>query len=354
MPKLRNHEHKGLQSGWRYRYNSYYYRVPSGQEHLWDGKSEFRLGSTLSEAHLTYGARMASVDGAIRTFKQLTDRYQVQVTTKKAPATQKEEVRHLKKIREMIGDNNVELFEPVHAYQMRDLILSQTTRGSGENYANKIMGVLKHLCTKAIEWGVIKIHPMTEGKFRMLSRPKKRQIQMATSIQQVVDAMEFCPPWLQGYVKLKLATGLRQFDMLYLTRHCITEEGLLVTHSKTEGSTGTTTLFEWTPELRKIIEDVCAITPTSVYLFKNQKGEPLVKNRKTNSAFNSAWRRWMKRLKDRNIQTFSERSLRNLVGSEDDLQTASERLGHSSTATTQQYYRNKPTVVLPLSHKNQS
>jgi len=188
-------------------------------------------------------------------------------------------------------DNDVELFAPYHAYQMRDLILSQTKRGSGENYANKIMRVLKHLCTIAIEWGVIKTHPMTEGKFRMLAKPKKRQIKMATSIQQVVDAMEFCPPWLQGYVKLKLSTGLRQFDMLHLTRHCITEEGLLVTHSKTEDSTGTTTLFEWTPELRKIIEDVCVITPTSVLLFKNQKGEPLIKNRKTNSAFASAWAR---------------------------------------------------------------
>ncbi|MBH75384.1 MAG: hypothetical protein CL896_06310 [Dehalococcoidia bacterium] len=60
----------------------------------------------------------------------------------------------------------------------------------------------------------------------------------------------------------------------------------------------------------------------------------------------------MKRLKDRDIQTFSERSLRHLVGSEDDLQTASDRLGHASTATTKKYYRNKPTVVLPLPHKN--
>jgi len=350
----RNREHKGLPQGWRYKHGAYSYRVPKGQEHHWDGKSEFKLGRTLSESYLTFGGRMASVNGAIRIFNQLIDRYQVQVTSAKAPATQKEEVRHLKKIREMIGDNEVELSEPYHAYQIRDLILSQTKRGSGENYANKIMGVVKHLCTKAIEWGVIKTHPMTEGKFRMLPKQKKRQIKMATSIQQVVDAMEFCPPWLQNYVRLKLATGLRQWDMLHLTRHCITEEGLLVTHSKTEESFGVTTLYEWTPELRTIINDICAITPTSVLLFKNQKGEPLIKNWQTNSAFASAWARWMKRLKDRDIKRFSERSLRNLVGSEDDLQTASARLGHSSTSTTQQYYRNKPTVVSPLSHSSQS
>ena len=49
------------------------------------------------------------------------------------------------------------------------------------------------------------------------------------------------------------------------------------------------------------------------------------------------------------IPKFAERSIRNLVGSEDDLQTVSERLGDTSTTTTQQYYRNKPTKVVPLS-----
>jgi len=37
-----------------------------------------------------------------------------------------------------------------------------------------------------------------------------------------------------------------------------------------------------------------------------------------------------------------------LVGSEDDLQPASERLGHADTSTTAKYYRLKPTVVTPL------
>ena len=93
---------------------------------------------------------------------------------------------------------------------------------------------------------------------------------------------------------------------------------------------------------------VC-LPPTSGYLFKTQKGEPLIKNKATNSAVNSAWQRWMKRLKDRNIPRFSERSIRNLVGSEGGLQEASDRLGHASPATNKRYYRLKPTVVIPLS-----
>jgi hypothetical protein len=52
---------------------------------------------------------------------------------------------------------------------------------------------------------------------------------------------------------------------------------------------------------------------------------------------------------------FAERSIRNCVGDQGDLQTPSERLGHASTTTTttttttQQYYRRKPTKVVPLS-----
>jgi len=46
---------------------------------------------------------------------------------------------------------------------------------------------------------------------------------------------------------------------------------------------------------------------------------------------------------------FPEKSLRNLVGAEDDVTTASERLGHASTDTTKKFYRDNVTKVTPLS-----
>ena len=79
-------------------------------------------------------------------------------------------------------------------------------------------------------------------------------------------------------------------------------------------------------------------------------GEALMKLDGTTTGFDSQWQRWQRKFPKE--KRFAERSLRNLVGSEDDLQTASERLGHASTATTKKFYRNKPTEVLPLSsHK---
>ncbi len=67
--------HKGLPRGWRWSDGSYRYRVPKGQEHHWDGKTQFTLGKTLAEAHRVFGGRIASVDGAITTIGSQLDRY---------------------------------------------------------------------------------------------------------------------------------------------------------------------------------------------------------------------------------------------------------------------------------------
>tara|TARA_Y100000588_G_scaffold198519_1_gene212309 strand:+ start:3258 stop:3515 length:258 start_codon:yes stop_codon:yes gene_type:complete len=75
--------------------------------------------------------------------------------------------------------------------------------------------------------------------------------------------------------------------------------------------------------------------------------------RKSKSAFNSAWRRWVKQIeKHTDIPNFSEKSIRNLVGSKCDLQEAAGRLGHANTATTKRYYRDKLTGVKTLSSNN--
>jgi len=347
MPRKRNKEHKGLPERVRWKDGAYRYLVPKGQEHHWNGKTEFKLGKTLPEALVVYAGKMASVEGAIQSFNQLIDRYLLEVTPTKSQATQIDEVRHLTKLREMVGDNPVSAFKPHHAYQLRDTIHRGTQRGSGETYTNRVLGNLKHLLTKAIEWGVIEDHPMTESKFKMLPKPKKSQIRRAESIEQVKDMLPKAVPWLQCYVKLKLMTGLRQVDLLLLTVRNITTEGLLVTHHKTEDSSGKTTLYEWTPELRAVINQIRAIPPTSIHLFKTQRGNLYFVNGRYTTAFNSAWARWMKWFPKE--MRFSERSIRNLVGSEDELHEASKRLGHADTSTTARYYRLKPTVVTPLS-----
>ena len=139
---------------------------------------------------------------------------------------------------------------------------------------------------------------------------------------------------------------MRQVDLLLLTVRNITAEGLLVTPHKTENSTGKTLLFEWDDALREIVDQIKGLPPTSIYFFTTQQAKLYFLNGRRTTAFDSTWARWMKWFSKE--MRFSERSIRNLVGSEDELQEASARLGHASPATTKRYYRLKPTVVAPL------
>ena len=351
MARQRNKEHQGLPARWRWRGGAYRYRVPTGQEEHWDGKTEFRLGGTLSEAYRTYAGRIARSEGDIQTFGQLIDRYLIDVTAHKSAANQREEILHLSRIRVMIGHNNVDNFQSGDAYQMRDRIKDATIKGTGETYANRQMERVKHLLTKAIEWSVISEHPMTNLKYKAFPISKvKPQMRRAKSREAVLEVLPEAPKWLQNYVHLKLLTGLRMTDLLQLTIRDITNDGLLVHIQKTSGTTGRSLLFELTPELKNVLSAIRRVTPTSIYLFKTQTGQPLIKENGSTSAFSSAWRRWMDKLPEN--ERFAEKSLRNLVGAEDDVITASERLGHASTDTTKKFYRGTVTKVTPLSHSN--
>ena len=85
----------------------------------------------------------------------------------------------------------------------------------------------------------------------------------------------------------------------------------------------------------------------NIYLFRTTQGKSFFDNGSRTAAFKSTW----DRLKAKSLREhrFSERSIRNLAGPEDDLDTASKRLGHVDPSTTAKYYRLKPTAVAPLS-----
>jgi len=136
---------------------------------------------------------------------------------------------------------------------------------------------------------------------------------------------------------------LRQTDLLGLTVHNVKEDYLEVLLSKTEDRTEQMLQFNLTDEVREIIRECRERKPLSKYLFKTRTGECQLKDDNTATGFDSQWQRWQRKLSKG--KRFSERSIRNLVGSQDELIIASERLGHASTATTKKFYRSN--VDLP-------
>jgi len=340
--------HKGLPQGWQIRCGRYIYRVPKGQEANWDNKTEFRLGKSLSEAYITYAGRITSFDGGIRTFSQLFDRYLLDVLPEKAKATQRTQRPVLQQLREMIGSNHVSHFKPVDAYRLRDHI--QTTaqasaRKAGKVKANRYMGLLKHTLTKAIEWGVIEAHPMTDGKF--MNIPEGRSSLRVPTIDDIMDALELTEnPTLKGFTQFQALTGFRSTDTLNIKFSDIKDGKLTVTLNKTRNSTGQINVFDINEDLAKIISECRAIKPLSPYLFHTNRGKSYLNEDNIHSGFNSLWALWMNKVPEE--KRFAIRTLRNFNGHQGDLVTASERLGHSSTKTTKSRYRPNITNVVPL------
>ena len=62
---------------------------------------------------------------------------------------------------------------------------------------------------------------------------------------------------------------------------------------------------------------------------------------------------WLLVLKQKEIKPFAERYIRNRVGHEGDLDTASKRLGHTNPSTTSKYYRTEVvSTVNPVPTKH--
>lgn len=349
MAKQRSPEHRGLPMGWRWKKSAYRYRVPSGQEDFWDGKTEFKLGVTLSEAYQVFGARIESTPDHIQTFAHLFDHYAVKVTPTKALRTQVDEQRMLSKLREMIGRNRVESWKPRHSYKLRNKI-KDTAKKSGKKFANRHMALLKHVFTKSVEWGVIDDHPMKAGNFKMYTEERSKL--RTPSIEEVLDSIDpyHCPnPMLRAYVMLKLITGLRMTDILGITKSDITSEYLTVVVSKTRNKTGQTLKFVMTDQLQAVIDEARAYPANvlSPYLFKTDKGGSYLKEDNTCHGFQTIWQYWQNNYFPPDKQ-YSERTIRKANANVGDLEVASERLGHASTATTKKHYIDSESTVVPI------
>lgn len=334
-PKARNKENKGLPKRWRHRNNKYRYMVPKGQEQYWDGKKEFTLGATLSEAHRVFAERILPVDYA-RTLDQLIDRYLVEVTPTKSIRTRSDEPALFSRLRTIFQDTDPNSIRPFHIYQVYDAL-----KANGLTSANRHMEKLSHLFTKCIEWGVIHDHPMTNKKFvKTHAKPPKIYI----TDDQVERALQSAPELIYWYVRLKLLTGLRMTDMLSLRWSDWQDNVLTVIPSKTRNSTGVTQEYIG-DELTAVMGALRKLTNFHIreHVFVNREGRSYIKPNKMCRGFQSMWKRWMVKVEAQHGFKFNEKQLRVKVGS--DQKTTSdtaELLGHSDEKVAKKHYRAKP------------
>ena len=143
---------------------------------------------------------------------------------------------------------------------------------------------------------------------------------------------------------MAVLTGLRPGDLLSLTRENLTDEGIEIVNSKT----GKVLLIEWSADLRRVVKRAQQQKPqVRQSIICNKQGKPY-----TVDGFNSNWYRNIRKAvadsENALEEPFQFRDLRAKSASDDVLEAASRRLGHSNTEITQRVYRRKPDRVGPL------
>jgi integrase len=333
--------------------------VPKHLEHLWDGKTEFKLGITLSEAYRTFADRMQHEQHEITTMQQLSDKYEREVVSEKAPSTQKSNRYSLQRIRTAFGNNSVTAIEARHIYQYREHI----GKTESEKKYNLDHEVLSHMFTKSIEWGLLKDHPMTGKKVTKYSLPSRDRYVEDWELEQFFS---IAPPLILAYLSLKGLTGLDKGDLLSIKVSCIGEDGITVearkkTRNKRNGrkrtfpfvfGDGSTTGIKEALDIILNLKGRPDITP---YLFCTTKGKdrgrPYIKEDGTTSGFDSIWQRVMKKaLKETKlVERFTEHDLRAKVASDAATDEEAQRqLDHTNVSTTRAVYRRAP-IAMPVS-----
>ena len=350
MPRQRRPENKGLPKRWQHTHGAYYFRVPPGEEHRWEGKKRFRLGSTLTEAYRSFADRMDLDDAPCRTIGDLIERYLLEVLPTKAPKTRRDQPAQISRLRAVFGEMPVSSMLPKHVYRYARLRKAKTA-------AKREIEILSHIFTKAVEWGDIDRHPFRREVRIPGGTPRTRyvddwEIEECFTLQSKRRRGSIGA--VQAYIRVKLLTGMSRGDLLRLEMaHHFKEDGIHVQRHKTAKSTGKTTVYEWTDELRRAVRIALDVRPAaSSFLFCNSDGCGYF-DEATGEAkgWDSLWQGFMTRvLKETKVTVrFTEHDLRAKVASDaDTLDRARALMAHIDARLTQRIYRRKPERVRPL------
>lgn len=290
-------------------------------------------------------AKMHGEPRPIRTMADLFDRYELEVIPEKGDASKRDNPRQLANLRKTFGAMDPKDLDQPAAAQYRDLRAKGSEKvPPAPTAANRELELLSHVCTMAVEWGVMRLHPLKGlGK---ISRPPRRRY---VTDEEYAFVYNLASPMVRCLMDIALLTGLRRGDVFRLERKHWTEHGLQVQPGKTSETTQVTLLFERTPTLEKVIEDALKLTPqVRQYIVCNRKGKAFTKN-----GFDSVWNRLMHKAcdpkREQHIDWFEFRDLRRKSASDEvDELVASQRLGHASVTITRRVYRVRPKKVRPL------
>lgn len=321
---------KHLPSRMYLKHGGYYFQNPTTRR--WEP-----LGRDLGEALAAYGKKVGG-QWQGRTLGDVIDRYRVEVLPlKRAATTRESEARQLDRLKAVFGDVHPDAISTKDCYRYADV-----RRGKdGQpvlSAARHEIALLGHIFSKAIKWGLTSQNPV-----RAMEKATRPRRQRYVTDEEFLAVRARAPERIQIAMDLALLTGLRRGDILALTRANLTDEGIVVTTSKT----GAGLILEWTPELRAVVERAKRLKPQvpGTYLLRTRAGRPY-----SAQGFSAIWKRAVTRAVEKDgIAHLTFHDLRRKSASDSaTVQEAQARLGHSSEAVTRRFYIEKPVKVRPL------
>lgn len=328
---------------------------------LFPGRKSAPLGPDKDAARKTYiRLFLADPDPLAEngTVAELVDRYEAEVLPDGAPKTREEERRQCKQLRTSFGVRRYARTEVEAAAGgfLRSLDANQYLR-QPENKARPVAAnheirLLRKIfrCARQL-WGLTEYNPC-DGAFYHPETPRSHYVED----EAFLAVYGVAPPTLKCMMDLAQMHGPRRQDIIALVLPDIRADGVLLRPLKAKpGQARKRALVQWTPDLREVIDRALALRKKvrgsgrveCVHLFLTRRGTPY-----TISAFNSLWRRAMKRairLEKLSVDSrFTFHDIRRKAGSdaETDAQ-ATEMLVHTDARTTLRVYRAKPKVVTP-------
>ena len=270
---------KGLPQRVYLKHGAYYFVTQNGK---W-----IRLGKT-KQKMFTALASMNLTQQPCFTMKDVWKRYKAETLPTKAISSQKSNLKEIKNLLAVFGNMHPDSIKSKHVAEYLDVRAKTAPTTS-----NREVGLLSHMFTKAIRWGVSEHNPC-----RGVERNKTRHRDRYVEDWELDEFKKVCPELLDCYVDLKYMTSLRKTDLLLMTFDQIIDVGIYVKPSKTKNSVGDARIYEWNPDLKEVIERIRRLPRpvTSTYLFCQSNGKPFINEDYTTPNFGYIWQKTMKKL----------------------------------------------------------
>jgi integrase len=193
---------------------------------------------------------------------------------------------------------------------------------------NRELSLLKHVFTKAIEWGKCKENPAKKVK-RLKGEVKRVRFLMPDEVQKLLPN---CVDYLKPIVTLAVHTGMRKGELFTLKWEQVNfEQGIITLHDTKNGERRDIPMDETVKTTLKEMER------KGDYVFCNEQGETFVRVQRS---FEAAVKK--SRIEDFHFHDLRHTFASNLLMEGEDLNTVRELLGHKDLTMTLRYAHLSP------------